>query len=202
MVDNTPEGLPHSDRRSGWLGHVPAWVTRHVRSHPCASRYGGPASSNNCLKRSPSPVTPIRFPFPADRTPAIPIGKLSADRALATRRTLLSSGVPADRVDRVVGRADMDPLAPADPANARNRRITIVLLRDTQPPPTSRSVRSSQVRCPPRTIARRSERPRTVPSATCQAGPHRRQTLERDDIGSNQPGSILCLNRPPRVCRL
>jgi chemotaxis protein MotB len=62
--------------------------------------------------------------------------ELSADRALATRRSLLSSGVPADRVDRVVGRADTEPLAPNDAANPRNRRITIVLLRDTQPPPT------------------------------------------------------------------
>lgn len=62
--------------------------------------------------------------------------ELSADRALATRRTLLGAGVPPDRVDRVVGRADMDPLVSNDPSNARNRRITIVLLRDTQPPPT------------------------------------------------------------------
>ncbi|HXP98071.1 MAG TPA: flagellar motor protein MotB [Telmatospirillum sp.] len=62
--------------------------------------------------------------------------ELSADRALATRRTLLSSGVPGNRVDRVVGRADTEPLVANDPANARNRRITIVLLRDTQPPPT------------------------------------------------------------------
>ena len=62
--------------------------------------------------------------------------ELSADRALATRRALMAAGVPADRVDRVVGKADTDPLEANDPANARNRRITIVLLRDVQPPPT------------------------------------------------------------------
>jgi chemotaxis protein MotB len=55
---------------------------------------------------------------------------LSADRALATRRALLNSGVPASRVDRVVGKADTDPLDTKNPADPRNRRITIVLLRD------------------------------------------------------------------------
>jgi chemotaxis protein MotB len=55
---------------------------------------------------------------------------LSADRALATRRALLASGVPATRVDRVVGKADTDPLDTKNPADPRNRRITIVLLRD------------------------------------------------------------------------
>jgi chemotaxis protein MotB len=58
---------------------------------------------------------------------------LSADRALATRRALLSSGVPADRVDRVVGKADTDPLDSKNAADPRNRRITIVLLRDSPP---------------------------------------------------------------------
>ncbi|MDR3440816.1 flagellar motor protein MotB [Telmatospirillum sp.] len=62
--------------------------------------------------------------------------ELSADRALATRRTLLSSGVPPDRVDRVVGRADTEPINKENGNDPRNRRITIVLLRDTQPPPT------------------------------------------------------------------
>jgi hypothetical protein len=47
----------------------------------------------------------------------------------------MMSGVPAERVDRVVGKADTEPLDVKDPTNARNRRITIVLLRDTQPPP-------------------------------------------------------------------
>lgn len=55
---------------------------------------------------------------------------LSADRALATRRALLNSGVPAGRVDRVVGKADTDPLDTKNTADPRNRRITIVLLRD------------------------------------------------------------------------
>ena len=59
--------------------------------------------------------------------------ELSADRALATRRTLLMSGVPADRVDRVVGKADTEPLDSKNPTAPRNRRITIVLLREAPP---------------------------------------------------------------------
>ncbi|MBF0560871.1 MAG: flagellar motor protein MotB [Alphaproteobacteria bacterium] len=55
--------------------------------------------------------------------------ELSADRALAARRVLLGAGVDGDRVERVVGRADTDPLVKEDPAAARNRRLSIVLLR-------------------------------------------------------------------------
>lgn len=71
--------------------------------------------------------------------------ELSADRALATRRALMMSGVPSDRVDRVVGKADTDPLNHDNPSDPRNRRITIVLLRDAQPPPTL-SVTSEQAK--------------------------------------------------------
>ena len=75
--------------------------------------------------------------------------ELSADRALATRRALLNSGVPADRVDRVVGRSDTEPLVNNDPSNPRNRRITVVLLRDNMQPQnvgmTSDAARSGQL---------------------------------------------------------
>ncbi|MBC7906917.1 MAG: flagellar motor protein MotB [Rhodospirillaceae bacterium] len=56
--------------------------------------------------------------------------ELSADRALASRRALLASGVPEDRIDRVVGRADVDPLVVDNPKGPRNRRISIILLRE------------------------------------------------------------------------
>jgi chemotaxis protein MotB len=75
--------------------------------------------------------------------------ELSADRALATRRALMNSGVPADRVDRVVGRSDTEPLVNNDPSNPRNRRITVVLLRDNMQPQnvgmTSDAARSGQL---------------------------------------------------------
>jgi len=61
--------------------------------------------------------------------------ELSADRALASRRALLASGVPESRIDRVVGRADTDPLLADDPKAPRNRRISIILLRENEVPP-------------------------------------------------------------------
>jgi len=72
--------------------------------------------------------------------------ELSADRANDARRVLRELDVPDDRIARVVGRAATDPLMPEDPTNARNRRLSIVLLRGTgqqktpaqtenQPPP-------------------------------------------------------------------
>lgn len=56
--------------------------------------------------------------------------ELSADRALASRRVLLYAGINPDRIARVVGRAETDPLVKDQPADPRNRRISIVLLRD------------------------------------------------------------------------
>jgi chemotaxis protein MotB len=54
--------------------------------------------------------------------------ELSADRANASRRVLEENGLGAERIGQVVGRAAQDPLLPDDPENARNRRISIVLL--------------------------------------------------------------------------
>ncbi|MBM3546501.1 MAG: hypothetical protein FJX54_06090 [Alphaproteobacteria bacterium] len=56
--------------------------------------------------------------------------ELSADRANASRRALVASGVSDSRLELVVGKADKDPLFPNDPAAAQNRRISIVVLRD------------------------------------------------------------------------
>ncbi len=56
--------------------------------------------------------------------------ELSTDRANASRRALLAAGVPEDRIATIVGKADQEPLVSEDPASPRNRRISIVLLRD------------------------------------------------------------------------
>ena len=56
--------------------------------------------------------------------------ELSAERANATRRLLAEAGLPESRVQTVTGAADRDPLLPADPMAAVNRRIAIVVLRD------------------------------------------------------------------------
>ncbi len=56
--------------------------------------------------------------------------ELSSDRANASRRVLQDSGTKTDRLNNVTGKADTEHLLPEDPTNARNRRITIVLLRE------------------------------------------------------------------------
>ena len=75
--------------------------------------------------------------------------ELSADRALATRRVLIGAGVAASRIDRVEGRADTEPLLKNDPDNPRNRRITIVLLRNVPEIPavsvTGKQLKSGEV---------------------------------------------------------
>jgi chemotaxis protein MotB len=59
--------------------------------------------------------------------------ELSTDRANASRRQLLAAGLPADRIAQVVGVADKDPLVTDDPTSPRNRRISIVLLKEAKP---------------------------------------------------------------------
>ena len=54
---------------------------------------------------------------------------LSVDRANASRRALIEFGIPADRIANVVGLADTQPMVPDDTTDPRNRRISIVLLR-------------------------------------------------------------------------
>lgn len=55
--------------------------------------------------------------------------ELSTERANATRRLLLESGLQDGRIRSVTGNADRDPLLPKDPTAAANRRIAIVVLR-------------------------------------------------------------------------
>lgn len=56
--------------------------------------------------------------------------ELSADRANSSRRVILDAGIPAERVNNVVGKADTEHLLPEDPNNAQNRRISIILLKE------------------------------------------------------------------------
>ena len=70
--------------------------------------------------------------------------ELSADRANATRREFLSDGVPPDRLSRVIGMADQDPLDKSNAADPQNRRISIVLLRENQDqPPASKQAQAA-----------------------------------------------------------
>ncbi len=56
---------------------------------------------------------------------------LSAERANASRRALLAAGLSEDRVYDVSGKGPSDPYLPQDPNSPQNRRVSIVLLRDT-----------------------------------------------------------------------
>ena len=53
---------------------------------------------------------------------------LSSGRAEATRQELLRRGLPEARFERIEGVAEREPLVPNDPADPRNRRISILLV--------------------------------------------------------------------------
>jgi chemotaxis protein MotB len=53
---------------------------------------------------------------------------LSAGRAEATRQSLMRAGIAEKRFNRIEGVADRELLIPANPADPRNRRISILLL--------------------------------------------------------------------------
>jgi chemotaxis protein MotB len=56
---------------------------------------------------------------------------LSAGRAEATRQQLIASGLSEDRFARIEGVADTEPLIADNPADPRNRRISLLLLERT-----------------------------------------------------------------------
>ena len=59
--------------------------------------------------------------------------ELSSERANATRRLMIETGMSETRFRSVTGNADRDPLLPADPLAAANRRIAITVLRSGKP---------------------------------------------------------------------
>ncbi len=73
--------------------------------------------------------------------------ELSADRANAVRRFLVTTQLERERVMKVVGLADRELLTPEDPSSPRNRRVTILLMRgsyfrDPKAAPTGRALLS------------------------------------------------------------
>jgi len=61
---------------------------------------------------------------------------LSTERANTSRQYLVTAGVDEQRISRVSGLADREPFMLNDPKDPRNRRISIVLLRQTATPTT------------------------------------------------------------------
>lgn len=128
MIDNTPEGLRIQLVDQEGLAMFPS----------------GGSEMHQHARKVLELVAQVIQEMPQDiaisgHTDAVPFvsddgfsnWELSADRANNARRVLKSLGVHEDRVARVVGRADNEPLMPEDPKNPRNRRLSIVLLRGT-----------------------------------------------------------------------
>lgn len=61
--------------------------------------------------------------------------KLSTDRAVVIRDLLANNGVPDDRFESVIGKADTSPAFPDDPFLAPNRRVSVLLVREAPPLP-------------------------------------------------------------------
>ena len=108
----------------------------------------GSASLNERAQLLLSKVAPVLMRLPEDiavvgHTDATPFAgngrsnwELSTERANATRRLLVDAGLTDTRVSRVTGLADRDPLLPADPYAAANRRIAIIVLYGAKRPQT------------------------------------------------------------------
>lgn len=62
--------------------------------------------------------------------------ELSADRANASRRVILGNALETTRIENIQGKADREHLVPNDPESARNRRISIILLKQSIAPAT------------------------------------------------------------------
>ena len=59
--------------------------------------------------------------------------ELSTARASVARRELEGNGIESSRIARVVGYADQDLLVPENPKDSRNRRISVLILREKTP---------------------------------------------------------------------
>lgn len=106
----------------------------------------GSAAPNDRVRMLMQKVAPILVKLPekisiAGYTDATPFPgpdrtnwELSTERANAARRLLVDDGLPETRIQSVTGHADRDPLLPATPFAAANRRIAIIVLREAPAP--------------------------------------------------------------------
>ena len=100
-----------------------------VLSNFAKDQFGKIASAVNMC-----PGNPLRIEGYTDATPyaggALGYGnwELSAERANAARRELLSNSVDIKRIAQVLGYGDSVPSLPQDPTNPLNRRISITVL--------------------------------------------------------------------------
>lgn len=127
MVDMTPEGL-----------------RIQIVDQDGASMFAsGSATMYDKTRKLMSKVTELIAALPNEisirgHTDSVPYGpganytnwELSSDRANASRRVMLESGLDKTRLNNVVGKADTEHLIADNPADARNRRISVILLKE------------------------------------------------------------------------
>lgn len=128
MIDRTPEGLRIQIVDQGRFAMFPlgsAAPAEHTRKLMSLVAEVVRRMPNRISVAGHTDATPF-----ANSNGSYGNWELSTDRANSSRRLLAEAGVPPDRIDRVVGKADQEPLIADSPTDPRNRRISIVLLRD------------------------------------------------------------------------
>jgi chemotaxis protein MotB len=60
--------------------------------------------------------------------------ELAADRANSARKYMTKSGIPNDKVSKIVSYSDSQPIDTENPSSSKNRRIAITLLRNSVMP--------------------------------------------------------------------
>ncbi len=101
---------------------------------------------------------------------------LSAGRAEATRQQLIRGGISGDRFARIEGVADTEPLIADNPADPRNRRISLLLLEQTK--------RERPRRRPRPTVQAQSEDVADAGSQNAESGEAREAPLSESAQGS------------------
>jgi chemotaxis protein MotB len=139
IVDRTPEGL-----RVQLVDQEKSPMFALGSYEPVDSAKKLIAVVTQVVQRLPNKITITghtdAVPYPGGRK--YTNWELSADRANASRREFLADGLPEDRIGRVTGVADRDPLVADQPTSPRNRRISVVLVREAkEAPPTQAAQR-------------------------------------------------------------
>ena len=131
LIDQTPEGLRiQVIDREGRPMYRSGSTTMMPRTHKLVTQIALAIKSlpNKVKVAGHTDSTPFK-----SKKKGYSNWELSGERAQESRRVLVEGGLDSDRIVAVEGRAARDPLLPDDTKSPRNRRISIMLLR--QPPP-------------------------------------------------------------------
>ncbi|HYE50129.1 MAG TPA: flagellar motor protein MotB [Azospirillaceae bacterium] len=128
IVDQTPEGLRIQIVDQEGYSMFPAGSAKMFPQTSQLMALVAQAVSKLPNKLSVSGHTD-GIPF-SGANPSYGNWELSTERANASRRALVASGIDEARFLTVVGKADRDHLFPGEPNSPRNRRVSIVLLRE------------------------------------------------------------------------